>query len=143
MVFCGDGKLKDELKQKVKRMKMEDNVIFLNWQSNIYKWMYNSEALVVTSDFESFSMVIVEALACKTKVIAADCDFGPREIMKEEYAKFLVNKDDIEEYIVKINNALDNYPAKKNNFIDNCLPSKVLEQYMDFAKKVKRIYKYD
>lgn len=135
LIFCGDGRLKDEIKQKVKNLNIGDKIIFLDWQSNVYKWMNNADVLVVTSDYESFSMVIVEALTCGTKVVSANCDFGPREIMKKEYAKFLVKKDDIDEYIIKINKALDSYPTAKNNFVNNCLPDKVLEKYMAFAKK--------
>lgn len=135
LIFCGQGQLEQEIKNKVKELKIEDRVIFIEWQPNIYKWMYNSEILINTSDFESFSMVILEAMVCGTKVVASDCDFGPREIMKESYNKYLVETDNIDEYIKKINMALKEYPKEKNIFIEKCLPNNIVSQYFDFMKE--------
>lgn len=39
-------------------------------------------ALLLTSKYEAFGNVIVEALAAGTPVVAGDCDFGPREILR-------------------------------------------------------------
>ncbi len=134
LVFCGQGPLEESVMIKAKKLKIEDKVLFMKWQPNIYKWMHNAEILVNTSEYESFSMTVLEALVCKSKVVSFDCDFGPREIMIGKYKEYLVEKDNIEEYIKKINKALKKYPTDENEFILKCLPDKIVKQYLDFMK---------
>lgn len=135
LIFCGQGDLEEQIKQKATELQIEDSVIFMKWQSNIYKWMYNAEVLINTSDYESFSMANLEAMVCGTKVVSADCDFGPREIMQGEYSNYLVEKDNINQYIEKINLVLEKYPSKENKFIEKCLSDKIVEQYLHFMNE--------
>ena len=135
LIFCGEGDTKEKIKQKAKDLNISDKVHFLEWQSNIYKWMRNSEMLLMNSSYESFAMVIVEALASGTKVVSYNCDFGPSEIMKGEFEKYLVKKDQVAEYIKTINFALKSFPKAKNKFIDKCNPNKIVNQYLEFMKK--------
>ena len=134
LVFCGTGELEQNIKDKVKELKIEDRVIFLGWQSNVYKWMKNSELLVCTSDNEAFPMTLVEAISCDTKVVSSDCKFGPSEILLGEYAKFLVKPDDIQEYIEKIKLALKHYPKGENPIIEQCKAKKIIKEYVKFME---------
>jgi glycosyltransferase involved in cell wall biosynthesis len=45
--------------------------------------MKRARALVLTSWFESFGLVLVEAMACGTPTISVDCVGGPREILAD------------------------------------------------------------
>lgn len=49
-------------------------------------------ALLVTSEYEAFGNVIVEALAAGTPVVAGDCDFGPREVLDGTRSSRLVER---------------------------------------------------
>jgi N-acetylgalactosamine-N,N'-diacetylbacillosaminyl-diphospho-undecaprenol 4-alpha-N-acetylgalactosaminyltransferase len=57
------------------------DIIFLGHTHNPYRLCAFSKALLLTSNFESLPNVVIEALICKTVVLAADCNFGPREIL--------------------------------------------------------------
>jgi glycosyltransferase involved in cell wall biosynthesis len=59
------------------------DIIFLGHTNNPYRLCSFSKALLLTSEYESLPNVVIEALICKTVVIAADCYFGPREILSE------------------------------------------------------------
>lgn len=135
LVFCGTGETEDIIKQKVQSLGIAENVTFLGWQDNTYKWMKNCELLVCTSDTEAFPMILIEAIVCDTKIISSDCKFGPNEILLDEYADFLVKPDEIEEYIEKINIALKEYPNSKNPIIQQCDSKNVIEEYINFMKK--------
>jgi len=135
LVFCGTGELEEQAKNKVKELGLEESVIFMGWQSNVYKWIKNAELLISTSDYESFGMNLIEAIICGTKVVSSNCNFGPNEILLGEYAKYLVEPDNIEEYISKINMALEKYPNSKNPIIEKCSASNIIREYLNFMKE--------
>ena len=79
----GDGdttsyeKLMDELGIDKRRCR-------LNGRTNDVEYEYcHSSLFVLSSRFEGFGMVIVEAMACGLPVIAFDCPWGPRAIIKD------------------------------------------------------------
>ena len=135
LMFCGVGKLENKIKEKVKKLGLQDRVIFLGWQSNVYKWIYNSEMLISTSDSEAFPMNLIEAFACDTKVIASNCEFGPNEILVDAFSKYLVKTDDIDDYIKKINSAIKNYPTINNPILEKCDAKNIVKEYLEFYEE--------
>ena len=135
LVFCGTGELEEQAKNKIKALGLEESVIFMGWQSNVYKWMKNAELLISTSDYEAFPMNLIEALICGTKIVSSNCKFGPNEILLGEYAKYLVKPDNIDDYIDKINMALESYPTSENPIIKKCIASNIIKEYLDFMKQ--------
>lgn len=138
LVFCGVGELEEEVKKKVKDLHLEQNVLFLGWQNNVYKWIKNAELLVCTSDYEAFPMNLIEAMLCETKIVASNCEYGPSEILLEEYAQFLVEPNNIEEYISKIHKALKEYPTKENRIVQKCMASNIIQEYLEFMTKERK-----
>ncbi len=134
LVFCGTGKLEDEIKEQVDKLGITEKVIFLGWQSNVYKWMKNAEVLVSTSDYEAFPMNLIEATICGAKIVSSNCEFGPDEILKGEFSKFLVETQNIEQYIEKIKLALKEYPREKNVIVDECNPKHIIKEYLEFME---------
>lgn len=135
MVFCGNGELEEDVKKQAIELGIEDRIIFKGWQSNVYKWIKNSELLISTSDYEAFPMNLIEAFACNTKVVSSDCDFGPREILLGEYSKYLVKTNEINDYIKKINNALEDYPDEENEILEKCKSKNIIKEYIEFMKE--------
>ena len=81
LYIIGDGELKNELEQYVVSENMENKVIFLGHRKNPYKYLYNSDCFVFSSNYEGFPNVLLEALLCELPVISTDCKSGPREIL--------------------------------------------------------------
>ena len=69
---------------------LERRVASANFQANPYPWMAGAELLVLCSDHEGLPNVLIEALACGTRVVSTDCPSGPREILVGELAQGLV-----------------------------------------------------
>ena len=69
---------------------IEKQLVVPGFQQNPYNWIKQAEALLLSSDFEGFGNVIVEALAVGTPVVSTNCTFGPSEILTGELSKYLV-----------------------------------------------------
>lgn len=132
LIFCGTGETENTIKNKVKDLGIENEVVFLGWQDNIYKWLLNCALLVCTSDIEAFPMTLIEAFACKAKVVSSNCEFGPSEILLGEYANYLVEPNNINEYILKIKEALETYPTVDNEILEKCNANNVVKEYIEF-----------
>jgi glycosyltransferase involved in cell wall biosynthesis len=69
---------------------LKDRVLVAGFRPNPYPWMRAAELLVLCSDREGMPNVLVEALACGTRVVSTDCPAGPREVLRGELARWLV-----------------------------------------------------
>ncbi len=81
LVILGDGDYEIRLKQLVHDMALEHDVHFLGFQKNPYKFLSKAKVFVLSSIWEGFPNVLVEAMISGTPVIASDCRSGPREIL--------------------------------------------------------------
>lgn len=73
---------------------LQHRVASADFQANPYPWMAGAELLVLCSDHEGLPNVLIEALACGTRVVSTDCPSGPREILGGELARWLVPCND-------------------------------------------------
>ena len=81
LVILGEGPLEKYLKKLTSELDLSDEVQFLGFQNNPFKFMASSSIYVMPSLNEGFPNVLIEAMACGVPVIAADCLTGPREIL--------------------------------------------------------------
>jgi glycosyltransferase involved in cell wall biosynthesis len=73
---------------------LQDRVVVAGFQANPYPWLAKAELLVLCSDHEGLPNVLIEALACATRVVSTDCPSGPSEILSGELARHLAPCDD-------------------------------------------------
>ena len=89
LVILGQGGLKQKLEEQTKQMGIQDRVCFLGWKENVYAWMRQAELLYQTSDREALPMVLIEALASGTWVVAGNCSYGAEEILLGELSDYI------------------------------------------------------
>lgn len=82
LVIIGHGNLEGYLKRLAKGLGIEDEILFLGWQKNPFKYIAHSTVFAFPSLWEGFGLSLVEAMAVGCPVIASDCKYGPSEILK-------------------------------------------------------------
>jgi glycosyltransferase involved in cell wall biosynthesis len=85
-----------------------DNIAFLGYQDNPYKYMKRASVFVLSSLQEGFGNVIVEAMACGAPVVATDCKSGPGEIIQDGINGLLVPVQDEEALAAAMLKILEN-----------------------------------
>jgi N-acetylgalactosamine-N,N'-diacetylbacillosaminyl-diphospho-undecaprenol 4-alpha-N-acetylgalactosaminyltransferase len=81
LLLVGNGPLFGEINQLVHDLKLEQKVFFLGSRKFPEICLNNADCMILTSLFEGFPNVILEALSCGLSVISTDCKSGPREIL--------------------------------------------------------------
>jgi glycosyltransferase involved in cell wall biosynthesis len=72
LLFIGDGKYVSLLQNKLKELKLEDDVFLLGKSLEIKEILSISSLLALTSYYEGFLLVILEALASSVPCLASD-----------------------------------------------------------------------
>lgn len=96
LVIAGVGNLKPDLDKLVDELDLNDDIKFLGWVDNPYKYISKSSLFVSSSLWEALPYSLVEALACGCPIISTDCKYGPREILGDgRYGLLIPEMDNI------------------------------------------------
>jgi glycosyltransferase involved in cell wall biosynthesis len=89
LVIVGSGKDEQKLRRLTEQLGMVERVLFVGQKTNPYPWMRGAKLFVLSSRFEGFGLVMAEALACGTQVVAVDCPGGVRDVLIDEQADLI------------------------------------------------------
>lgn len=104
----GDGILKKTLADKIIENNIE-NHIFLRGNTDNIKEKYKQATIYLCSSLtESFSMTLLEAMACGLAVISYDCPNGPRELIDNEINGILVENQNKTLFLENLVNLVKN-----------------------------------
>lgn len=96
LIILGEGSQRNELEQLINQLNLSSDVHIHGFVKNPYAYMSKSSLCVLSSAWEGFGNVIVEAMAVGTPVVSTDCTSGPAEILANgKYGK-LVPVGDVE-----------------------------------------------
>lgn len=113
LVILGEGEERKNLENLVNKLNLLENIAFLGFQKNPYKYMGKASIFVLSSKREGFPNVLVEAMACGIPVVSTDCQSGPNEIIKNGENGILVPVSDEKSLAEAILQVLNNYPLQK------------------------------
>ena len=137
LIILGVGELKNELYNLVKQKKLVDKVYFLGFQQNPYNYIYNSDLVVLSSDWEGLPTVLIESLYLKKKIVSTNCKGGCSEILDNGKYGYLTPANNSDKLYKKIILAL-NSPKKKVDqiFLKQFIDKNVLKKYNMILNKI-------
>lgn len=114
LMILGEGEQRAELDRLVSQLGLKDRVAFPGFVQQPTTWLTRASLLVLSSRWEGFGNVIVEALAAGVPVVATDCDSGPAEILTDSRYGMLVPVGDIQAMAEAIIHTLERLPIKQD-----------------------------
>ncbi len=83
LVIMGDSprRYRRRLLSLARLLGVADDVAFLDYDDNPYRYMRRARLFVLSSRFEGYGLVLVEALVCGTRVVSTDAPHGPAEVL--------------------------------------------------------------
>ena len=116
LIIVGEGELRSELVDLSKTLGIEDNVELLGYITDLARLYIEAEFFVLSSRWEGFGNVIVEALSYETPVVSFDCPSGPAEILEGLHDSILVpfGKQPEKDLSQSLNKMISSHPSKKS-----------------------------
>jgi len=101
ILIAGTGKLEKKLKHQAEIMGIKDEIKFLGFVNNIKSFMRTIDIFLLTSVWEGFGYVLVEAMAEKKPVVAFDIR-SSAEIVNTGDSGFIVEQGNVKELSLKV-----------------------------------------
>lgn len=107
LMLLGTGDLADALKAQADRLGVAQDVLFPGFAPDPTPYMASARLFVLSSDYEGFGNVLVEAMGQGVSVVSTDCQSGPSEILGDGRYGALVRCGDAEALARAMAHALD------------------------------------
>lgn len=134
LLILGEGPLRESLQNQIEEFNLKDKVLLPGFVDNPQYFLKRAELFVLSSQWEGFGNVIVEALGVGTKVISTDCPSGPAEILENGKFGKLVPMGNPKEMATTILDAL-NEINRANLLIERAKDfskDKIADEYLNF-----------
>lgn len=94
LLLLGEGPLRHQLATRASELCLAAVFKAPGFVANPYSYMRRCSLFVLASRFEGLPGVLIQAMACGAPVVAADCPFGPAEIVRSGVDGMLVPPND-------------------------------------------------
>lgn len=94
LLILGTGPQEEEVRKRIEAGDLSSVCKLNGFTPDPLPFIRLADALVLPSDYEGFGLVLVEAMACGTQVVATDCPCGPAEILGNGAYGYLVSRGD-------------------------------------------------
>lgn len=136
LILVGTGTLEDEIKQKVKKLKLEDKIIFLGQRNDVEKVMQAIDILLFPSLFEGLPLTLIEAQANGMPILASK-DVIPNETKMSVNLEFVSLQESAQKWANKLlstdlsNKSLENIEIIVKRGFDLRTENKKIEKYFE------------
>jgi glycosyltransferase involved in cell wall biosynthesis len=142
LAIVGEGAERPALEALARDLGIADRVLMPGFIADPTPWYAHSDLFVLSSRWEGFGHVIVEAMACGLPVIAFDCPHGPADILGGGEGGILVPPDDVGGLASALDRLLSapqersRLAAAASASADRFAPPRIVSEYMTLIEHV-------
>ena len=102
-----------DLRELAKSLDISKNVVFYEPVRNINEKYLQASFYLMTSRFEGFGMVLIEAMASGLPCVAYDCPCGPRGVLSQKEDGFLIENGNESDYVKAVETLIENVKLRR------------------------------
>ena len=102
LLIFGEGELKNKILNEIKKNNVSRNINLCGYTDNVYKYMLNSKAFLLSSLWEDPGFVMIESALCNCFIISSNCKNGPKEFLLNGDAGLIFESNKNEELFKKL-----------------------------------------
>ena len=117
LIIIGKGPDELKLKKLAFKLAISDRIEWMGFKENPFSGIKEATALVLTSRWEGFGMVLVEANQRGIPIISSDCKAGPKDIVINGVNGYLYKEGDMGDFVSIITSIIDgklNFESPEN-----------------------------
>jgi glycosyltransferase involved in cell wall biosynthesis len=133
LLILGEGPDRSRIESEVRDQRLTVDVALPGFEHNPYRFMKRSAVFALSSAWEGFGVVLVEALALGVPVVSTNCTYGPAEILRDGKYGALVAVGDHERMAQSLLNALDDPIRESAGHIQQFTIRAVASEYLSLV----------
>lgn len=143
----GEGEWEGLLKQKIAEYSLTESFLLHKPETTILDRYLESSFYVLSSRFEGFGLVLIEAMACGLPCVSYDCPNGPADIIKDKEDGILVEKGNIPSlaeqicYLIEHEKERKEMGRKARQNVRRYLPEAVMGKWAEYFESLIQINK--
>lgn len=105
--IVGEGPEKKKLEELIVKLKMTDRVLLPGFSSNVDDLLREASIYAMSSKYEGFALVLVEALSCRLPVVTVDFKYGARDIITNGVDGFIIANRDEDKFAQRLSQLIE------------------------------------
>ena len=114
LVIWGEGDQRAELESQRASLGLDDRIALPGLTDQPGQWIETADVFVLTSAYEGWPNVIVEAMAAELPVVAFDCEHGVADMIEDGVTGRIVPLDDVDAFSDALASVLRNPEIREN-----------------------------
>ena len=134
--IVGEGALRKKYEQLIASLGLTESVELPGYSSDVASEMMKASIYAMTSQYEGFGLVLLEAQSCGLPIVSYDLPYGPAEIVTNNKDGFIVANKDKKAFADALNTLIENAElrekmgcnATKN--VERFAPDRIINQWL-------------